>query len=147
MIKCPVCKKEKDIDYGKYVCPVCKSKFEYQRGGNIILIKRNKFDYSIFFISLIVPGVVLTSLTFGWLNISDIKDNLLIVGLFFLLYPLLITFRQVLHLDFDELFLNLYSKFFSNELKKEDKGRIIAFYFTAFLNIIGLIFILIHILI
>ncbi len=146
MVNCPVCKKEKDIDFGKFICSDCKSKFEYQSNGKIVLIKRNKFDYWTFILSLIFP------IMFIVLFMNNVaRDNFYLLsgifpGLIMIFYPLIITIRQVFISGADTVtLLNLYFSFFQKKLHKEDIGRIIGFYLTFITNLIGLLFIIIYI--
>ena len=139
IVKCPVCGREKDSNYGKFICTYCKSRFEYKADGKIILIKRNKFDYSIFLTSLIFPLIFL----FGFANIDfHFRDINILAGFFMLLYPLLILIRQIYY-RFDTTILDLYYKFLKKDLVKEDIGRKIGFYLTFVTNIGGIVLILI----
>jgi hypothetical protein len=96
IINCPICNKDRDSDFGKYICSDCKSKFEYFSDGRIKIIKRNKFDYWIFSISLIFP------VFFGFLFIDNVaRENFYLVksilpGLIMIFYPLLITISSTL---------------------------------------------------
>lgn len=146
MINCPVCNKEKDIDYGKYICSDCKSRFEYQKDGKVVLIKRNKFDYLTFILSLIFPVM------FSVLFMDNItRNNFYLIngifpGLVMIFYPFIITIKQLIIPGADSVtILNLYFSFFQKELHREDNGRIIGFYLTFITNLVGIILIIINI--
>jgi uncharacterized integral membrane protein len=146
MVNCPVCKKGKDIDFGKFICSDCKSKFEYQPNGKIVLIKRNKFDYWTFILSLIFPIMFIVLFMDNVARDNFYLLNGIFPGLIMIFYPLIITIRQVFISGADSVtLLNLYVNFFQKELYKEDIGRIIGFYLTLITNLIGLVFIIIYI--
>lgn len=142
-ISCPVCKKEKDIDYGKFICSDCKSKFEYQSDGKIVLIERNKFDHLTFFMALAFPLIFFTLISIAIVQGDFNKMFNIPVGLFMIFYPFLIAIRQLFSQGLDTLTLiGLYFSFFKKELKKEDIGRQIGFYLTFVTNITGLLMII-----
>jgi uncharacterized protein YlaI len=139
-IKCPVCDKEKDIDFGKYICSDCKSKFEYQTDGKIVLIKRNKFDFWNFLIALTFPVLFLILFSNKESRDNIYNNTYLLTGVFMVFYPFFIAIRHFYYLGFDSVtLLSLYLRFFNNELKKEDIGRQIGFYLTLTTNIAGVI--------
>jgi hypothetical protein len=148
LIKCPVCNKEKNIDYGKYNCSDCKSKFEYQTNGEVVLIKRNKFDFWMFFMAMAFPLMIIVFICIAIIQGAFYKIFNIPFGLFMIFHPLLITIRQLFISGFDNMTLiGLYFSFFSKELKKEDVGRQIGFYFTFITNITGVIWILVKLII
>lgn len=143
-IKCPVCDKENDVGYGKYICTDCKSKFELITNGTVRLIKRNRFDYWTFLYSITFPLMFLIFVIRDQLYDKEFNFSLLAVGLMFVVIPFLTILKRGWFGDNDAfLIFYLYDKFFKKELKKEDIGRIISFYVIFLQNILGLIFLII----
>lgn len=141
MISCPVCDIEKDVEPGKYICSKCKSKFEYLPNGEISLIKREKFDFWIFFYALFLPLGVIALLIKQVFFFEKSFSDFLLLGVYFLLYPFLISIKQVYYRD-KISFIALYYDYFSKRLSRHDNGRMIGFYIVFIFNIIGLFFIL-----
>ncbi len=137
--KCPVCQKENNIQPGKYICTDCKSKFEFQSNGKIILIKRNKFDYWTFIMALIAPVVFIGFLIYDLINSSFVYEKWTNLGIILILYPLLLTIRQLFFHVNGLICIQLYFKFFTGKLQLEDSGRIISLYITLVFNAIGFI--------
>jgi hypothetical protein len=146
MINCPVCKYELEVEYGLQFCSKCKSQFDYKSNDEVVLIKRNKFDYSLLFESIIGPLAIIPIL---WIIIRNGHyDKILSVplGLYLILYPLILFLKQLNRFDLDsEMLIGLYDPFFKKELKSEDIGRQIAFYIMFIFNIIGLIMVVIKV--
>lgn len=136
-ISCPVCNKKKDSLPGKYICSACKTIFEFNPNGKIILIKRYKFDYWSFFTALFFPLAFMVLIASNNFNFND---HYIIFGCMMIFYPVLLFIRQVFHGQITTL--ELYYKFFTKVLHKEDSGRITAFYLTFVTNLAGVVFIL-----
>ena len=74
--------------------------------------------------------------------------RLITLGVFMVVYPLIITIRQLFHLGANSITLiEMYFIFFRKQLSQEDLGRQIAFYITLITNIVGLILIFTHLII
>jgi len=142
-VKCPVCEKEKDVNFGKFICSNCNSSFEYQSDRKIVILKRNKFDFWTFIMSLIFPILFIILFLNDTARDNFYSNNELFSGLVMIVFPLIIALRQLFFLGGQSfLFLNLYLSFFSKQLHKEDIGRIMAFYITFITNLIGLFLII-----
>lgn len=143
MISCPVCNKENEIDYGKYICSSCNSKFEYYSNGKIEIIKRKKIDYFIFLVSIIFPLLFVILYSNEVSRINFFIRHEIFSGILMIFYPFLITLRQVFFQGTEtRTLIGLYVRFFQGKLKREDAGRIIGFYLTLTTNVFGIIWIL-----
>jgi hypothetical protein len=113
------------------------------------ITKKNKFDYLTFLYSITLPILFLSLWILYLLYEKPVIISIISlfeVGLILIISPFLSIPHRMWYgyRDNDALVIfHLYAKFFKNELKKEDIGRIISFYLVFIQNILGLILLVI----
>lgn len=140
-MKCPLCKKEKDINkHGKFRCTNCNTLFEYKY-GNYEIKKHGKYRYYVLIKLLIAIALAI----FVGINLIGDSRFFLYVGLILLCFPILYiitsmkTSYVIENYDFE---FNLYSYFFNKKMGFMDDLTKWSFYGYIVLNITGAVFLL-----